>query len=147
MGPQAHVSIIVYEGDPVDLMVYRHTLLWFTFIEEDDQHQQRFICHIKGTNPTYEREMRDESNVPLMSSQSPTANIPVSRFKKPARREDITTLIESVPIHQLDREFNCQTWVDFALKSLRDEGYISGVDYDTAIDRMVDVISEARDEE
>ena len=139
MASQLHVSIAVYAGDPVDFMKFRHTLLWFRFSDPTPS----FIYHVIGVNPSYEREMREHD--PSKSTHKPTI-IPVTYLRKPAGKDAIVDLMGKVPIDQKDREYNCHTWVDFALRALRDEGYISTEDYEGATDKMVAAIAEAKDE-
>lgn len=51
--------------------------------------------------------------------------------------------LQSVPIDNYDREFNCQTWVEAALRRLKDVGHLSPVTYERGIDGMIDAIAEA----
>lgn len=53
----------------------------------------------------------------------------------------------SIPINNRDIEFNCQTWVERALKVLRDSGALTAAEYDQGVNGMVDAIAEAEDEE
>ncbi|KAI6823983.1 hypothetical protein KC367_g8187 [Hortaea werneckii] len=59
----------------------------------------------------------------------------------------ILAFLQNVRIDHFDREFNCQTWIERALKSLKDERVLSPAEYDLGINGMVDAIAEAEDEE
>jgi hypothetical protein len=54
--------------------------------------------------------------------------------------------MESVDVLNHDAEFNCQQWVDFALRTLYHAGYLSGEQYDTGLNGMIDATMEAEDE-
>jgi len=56
-------------------------------------------------------------------------------------------ILRAVPVRNWDAEFNCQIWVEAALRRLRDLRLVSGEDYTRGVDGMVDAISEAEDEE
>lgn len=56
-------------------------------------------------------------------------------------------LFPSIPISNRDIEFNCQTWVERALKVLRDSGALTPAQYDDGVNEMVDAIAEAEDED
>lgn len=55
--------------------------------------------------------------------------------------------MRAVPIDNRDREFNCQVWVEAALKSLTASNMLSSEMYERGLDEMVDAIAEAKDEE
>ena len=55
--------------------------------------------------------------------------------------------LQSVPINNRDREFNCQTWIEDALKRFKNAGHLSTESYNKGVDGMVDAIAEAEDVE
>lgn len=59
----------------------------------------------------------------------------------------VKRVFERVPIDNQSREFNCQSWIERALRLLVSWGYLSQTDYDAGLDGMVDAIAEAEDEE
>lgn len=61
--------------------------------------------------------------------------------------DQMIDILRAVPVRNWDAEFNCQIWVEAALRRLRDLRLVSGEDYTRGVDGMVDAISEAEDEE
>jgi hypothetical protein len=50
-------------------------------------------------------------------------------------------------VRNYDAEFNCQIWVEAALRRLRDMRLLGSEAYTEGVDGMVDAIAEAEDEE
>lgn len=79
-------------------------------------------------------------------SRSFAKEVPVGPLRVPMTRSQIKAFTSSTPLDNSSREFNCQVWVDAALKRLSDEGYLLIEDYSRGVDGMVDATMEAEDE-
>ena len=64
-----------------------------------------------------------------------------------ATSAQVVQALQSVPINNRDREFNCQTWIEDALKRFENAGHLSTELYNKGVDGMVDAIAEAKDVE
>lgn len=73
--------------------------------------------------------------------------VDLGRLSVEESRPNIIQFLRAVQIHNWDREFNCQSWVELALKRLMMSNMLSSELYERGVDEMVDAISEARDEE
>jgi hypothetical protein len=62
-------------------------------------------------------------------------------------RGQLIDALQAIPVRNWDAEFNCQIWVEAALRRLRDLRMLSGEAYVEGVDGMVDAIAEAEDEE
>jgi len=58
---------------------------------------------------------------------------------------EIVRTLQMTPICNDDREFNCQSWIEEALRRLRNAGEISTQQYEDGFDHMMDAVAEARD--
>jgi hypothetical protein len=56
-------------------------------------------------------------------------------------------ILRTIPVKNWDLEFNCQMWVETALKRLSELRMLSEDAYAKGVDGMVDAIAEAADEE
>lgn len=135
-----HVSIAVFKGDPVDSQRYRHTSLFITFANQDPS----AVYHVVG--PPGEFEYVIQSGYDPSSDQSLARLVDVGNLSVESTRVQINQILRRVPIENEDREFNCQTWVEGALKKFREMGMLTGALYAQGLDEMVDVIAEATDE-
>lgn len=136
-----HISIAVFKGDPVDCQRYRHTSLFITFANQDPS----VIIHVVG--PPGEFEFDTQDGYDPSRDQSLAKLVDVGPLSVESTRDQITQILRRVPIENEDREFNCQTWVEGALKKFRELGMLTGALYAQGLDEMVDVIAEATDEE
>lgn len=59
----------------------------------------------------------------------------------------IFQILRAVPVLNHDREFNCQTWVEAAIRKLRDKSMLASDSYMHGLDGLVNAIAEAEDEE
>ena len=136
-----HVSIIVCRGDPLDYQRYRHALIWIQF--EDGSTAIR--VHVVG--PVGEFKFEAVETTDATKSVKFAKRIDVGYLNGSLTSKQTIELLEKVQIHNTDREFNCQTWVESALKLLKSSKYLSGEAYENGVDRMVDAIAEAQDVE
>ncbi|KAI6908458.1 hypothetical protein KC318_g4373 [Hortaea werneckii] len=137
----AHISVVVYRGSPLDYPQYRHTSLWIRFADGNSP----FLAHIVGPLQAFEfetKEMHDPT-----TTRSFAKLISVGWLRVSWTPSQITTFLQNVRIDRFDREFNCQTWIERALKSLKDLRVLTPAEYDLGINGMVDAIAEAEDEE
>ena len=59
----------------------------------------------------------------------------------------VTSALEMVSVDNGNPEFNCQTWVEAALRLFRTRNFLTNDSYTSGLDGMVDAIAEAEDEE
>lgn len=135
------VLLAVYIGSPLDFAKYRHTALHFRFADGE-----RTTMHIKGAHGFFEFERITEYKPE--ESKGLAKLIPVATIPDTVSRASITTAIYLTPMRngRDDGDWNCQNWVGDALARLVANGYISVAQRDAAIDEMIEVCLEAKDE-
>jgi hypothetical protein len=136
-----HISIAVFKGDPVDCQRYRHTSLFITFANNDPP----VVVHVVGPPGEFEFDTQDSYDPSQDQSLAKLVDVGFLSFE--STRLHIIRILRTVPIVNEDREFNCQTWVEGALKKFRELGMLTGALYAQGLNKMVDVIAEAQDEE
>ena len=137
--PNAHLSIIVYKGYP-DWQQFRHTSLWIRFSDESPA----TMFHIIGASGFFRFEAYENPNP--TESKKFAEMVEVGYLTSPASFTQVRQALQRILIDNQDREFNCQTWVENALKRLVEDGQLSTADYDRALNGMVDAIAAAEDE-
>ncbi|KAK3186280.1 hypothetical protein K4F52_005044 [Lecanicillium sp. MT-2017a] len=135
------VYVVVFKGDPVDFIKYRHTGLWF--VPEDGGTQHYF--HVTGLTGQFQFESR--KGFDPTKSRTFAKKVKVGKIKLSLTSSEIGNLLESVSVNNYDLEFNCQQWVQDALSILLDAGYINEEQYNNGLDGMTDAIAEAADED
>ena len=135
---EAALSIIVYEGSPVDAPEYRHTALFL-----DISGQSTTLLDIKGAIGFFRVETR--SAVDPIDTMKFIKKIPVGVIQGQTKLA-IEEEIKSTPLLNTERGWNCQSWVGDALTKLSDRHWITDDERLTAIDVMAGVIVEAPDE-
>lgn len=135
------LSVAVFKGDPVDFSKFRHTGLWF--VPED--HSTDYYFHVTGLIREFVFERRDDFNPTV--TRSFAKNVEVGTTKLALTSDELNTVLESVLVNNSDPEFNCQQWVQFALKMLLNKGYLTEKQYNTGLDGMIDATMEAEDED
>ena len=136
-----HVSIIVERGEPLDYPHYRHTALWLHYSGDSSAIQ----AHVVGPIGEFIfdcKAVSDPSENRLLAEV-----VEVGDLVRAAKLSQIVQVLGAVPIQNRDREFNCQTWVELALRSLKEQGYLTDEAYSKGLDGMVDAIFAAEDEE
>ena len=136
-----HIRIIVYKGSPLDYSQYRHTALWLRFTDGSPS----LLVHIVGPPGGFVFESRQSSQP--WETQRYAKMIEVGTLTVVATSAQTVQALQSVPINNRDREFNCQTWIEDALKRFKNAGYLSTESYNKGVNHMVDVIAEAVDVE
>ena len=120
-----HLSILVHKGDPLDYQMYRHTALCFHSNKNDSP---SVIAEVVG--PIGEFQFETKELACLHESPGLAKEVDVGGLTKSTTAEFIVEILKTVPIENLDPEFNCQVWVEKALRTLRDLEYLSGEDYE-----------------
>lgn len=139
--PSVHISIVVRKGSPLDYQQYRHTAFWIRFSDGSPA----MMIHITGTVGLFEFVAEEASDPTAITGFA--RKIDVGHLRVSATSAQVTRALEEVPINNRDREFNCQTWIEGALKMLADRGYLGKRDYEHGLNGMVDAIAEAEDED
>jgi hypothetical protein len=137
----ASINILIFKGEPLDYQRYRHTSLHISFPDEQDP----FVAHAVGPPGEYEFQVRE----PYDSSelQGLVRTVKVGNLSTSIAREQLIEILRAVQVRNWDVEFNCQIWVEAALRRLRDLRILSGEAYTEGVDGMVNAIAEAEDEE
>ena len=135
------ISVVVYEGEPVDYPKYRHTSLFFEFANREPS----LLAEVVGPPGEYEFQTQDDYDPSQSQGIARIVKVGVSLVE--VRRAQMTEILRTIPVKNWDLEFNCQTWVETALKRLTELRMLSEDAYTKGVDGMVDAIAEATDEE
>ncbi len=101
--------------------------------------------HVVGPSGGFEFESRESSKP--WESQRYANIVDVGTLTVAATSAQTVRALRSVPINNRDREFDCQKWVEDALKIFKNAGHLSTESYDKGVDGMVDAIAEVEDAE
>lgn len=134
------VYVSVHKGDLLDSSKFRHTALWF--VPEDDT--SHYYYHVTGAKQDFAFERR--CNFDPTTSQSFATKVELGQTEQALTASELTRQMESVVVANDNVEFNCQQWVDMALRRLREVGYLTAAQYDTGMNGMIDAIMEAEDD-
>lgn len=137
------VQIAVFKSEPVDYQKFRHVALWFGF-DNGANEVVMVVIHIIGPNQEYRIEVRE--NYDPAGSTLFQKWVEVGRTKNRPTKSQLVDFVSRTPIDNHSQGFNCQLWVGDALKLLAQGGFIEHAEYLSAVDKMVDIIMEARDE-
>lgn len=164
-----NLSVLVFKGDPIDWQRYRHTALCFRPASSSPsppptpspRRRRRnsssgnetsaqappapLIIHVIGASQEYEQqaieyEPRRDPNRTLVR------DITVGKLRKAVTKQEVISMMETVSVDNDDSEFNCQTWIEKALKVLSDNGWVTKEEYNDGVDGMVETIIEAEEE-
>ena len=135
------ISVAVYEGEPIDYPSYRHTSLFFEFANREPS----LLAEVVGPPEEYEFQTKDGDHPSQSQGIAKLVKVGVSLVE--VRRAQMIEILRTIPVKNWDLEFNCQTWVETALKRLTELRMLSEDAYTKGVDRMVDAIAEAADEE
>ncbi|KFY81752.1 hypothetical protein V500_11133 [Pseudogymnoascus sp. VKM F-4518 (FW-2643)] len=135
-----HIRIAVYKSEPLDYQKFRHVALWFAF----DNGADKVVIHITGPNQGYKIEVRE--NYDPAGSRLFQKWVEVGWTKTNLTKSQLVAFVSRTPIDNVSRGFNCQMWVGEALKVLAQGGYIEQAEYLGAVDTMIDITMEAKDE-
>jgi hypothetical protein len=136
------LSIIIYQGDPVDLMESRHTALYIEY-----SNGRNVLSHVVGTQGSFTFDERWDNTDPTTSRHF-ARKVVVGTFG--AGFEDLTVrnAIAGTRVNNRENSWNCQVFVGDALKQVHN--HVPELTNDiilTAINGMTDAIMEATDEE
>lgn len=137
--PNIHLSIVVYKGSPLDYSHYRHTALWIRYPDSSPA----VLVHVVGPRGDFLFESR-ESESPWETKRFAKV-VEVGYLTRSAASTEIMRALRAIPIRNHDREFDCQVWVESALKAFKDSGYLTEALYTSGVDGMIDAIAEAED--
>lgn len=135
------ISIAVFKGEPLDYMEFRHTSLYFKFSDGTET-----LAHVKGSHGffNYEAESTDPTKINGLDTQFYVATVPADVNKQQILDACRTTPVRNDPQH---KDWNCQNWVGEALQKLVEINCITSQKRKEALDRMTDIILEAKDEQ
>lgn len=136
-----NVSILVFVGDPLDYIQYRHTALFLEFPEGST-----CLMDVEGAAGFFQFQALDNCN-PEQGRQL-AKKIPVAGLQNNFDEASLRRVISRTPVKNdcMDADWNCQNWVADALSRMVSSGYLNASQRASAIDRMTDVLLEARDE-
>ena len=134
----ASLSIIVYKGSPIDASKYRHTALFLEFPDTTT-----LLLHVTGASGFFQAEVKSDEDP--SKSKKFVQKILVGEIQK-HEKVGIESTIISTPVNNSDCSWNCQNWIDDALKKLSDRQWITSDAHSKAIDAMAEVIVEAPDD-
>jgi hypothetical protein len=138
---QYRIYIAVHKGDPVDFSKYRHTGLWCVPVDGSSN----YYYHVRGSLPDFRFEQLTDFDP--TTSKTFTKKVEVGKTKRSLTSDELTEQMVSVDVLNNDAEFNCQQWVDFALRKLCDAGNLTEEQYNSGLNGMIDVMMEAEDED
>lgn len=137
----ASISVLVFKGEPLDYQRYRHTSLHISFADDQDA----FVAHAVGPPGEYEFQIREPYD--STESQDIVRSVKLGDSLASVGRTPLIEILRAVPVRNYDAEFNCQIWMEAALRRLRDMHLLSSEAYTEGVDGMVDAIAEAEEEE
>lgn len=142
---QQRLTILVFRGDPIDAPQYRHTALFIENLNQEGAKTEHRLLEVVGSAGFFEPEedpVRDPRSAAGFVGSVVVATIPVADPLDTRLREAIW----SAPINNAEYSWNCQNWVGDSLISCAGAGLIPDADVDIAIDGMVNLVLQARDE-
>lgn len=137
-----HISIAVYRGDPIDIVMFRHTAIHFTFPDG-----QQSAMHVVGAPSMFdfeEAEGIDPTKVTGLAGLIYVASVPDVIERTSIKDACVRTPVRNDREH---RDWNCQNWVGEALTELVEIGCLTQEERSAALDKMMDVCLEAADED
>lgn len=136
-----HISIIVYKGSPLDYPHYRHTAIWLQFADGSTP----LLAHAIGSRQDFTFECKEIDDPRETRRYAKT--VQVGMLTIAATPAQMLSAMRSVPVDNEDLEFDCQKWVEGALRRLKTVGLLADEAYERGVDGMVDAVAEAEDVE
>ncbi|RPA72352.1 hypothetical protein BJ508DRAFT_419512 [Ascobolus immersus RN42] len=164
-GSNAQLFIVVFAGDPIDLMEYRHTLLYLAGYDattnrgtpqsspsesgeatsketlQNSSATAGTIFQVSGAHGffTYEKEplSEDMSLTPGFQRQIPVSTLTAQQAV------DFEHICEYTPVNNRERGWNCQSWVGDVLQRAVEQGVLRVPDVDKAVGALADCLLEA----
>lgn len=140
MATQVYATIAVYKGEPLDWQKYRHTGIFFQFQNASTP------VFIHAVGPPGELRVEIRENYAPSQSSSLAKEVVVGWLAVSLMRQQLISFVSGTHPDNADREYNCHSWVEAALRRLRDAGYITPDTYEASFDGMIAVTQEAKDE-
>ncbi|KAK8206260.1 hypothetical protein IWZ01DRAFT_71370 [Phyllosticta capitalensis] len=134
------VRVSISKGDPIDLARWRHTALWFSFGDGSPP----VVIHAVGSPHAFTLEVLQ--NYFPDTSANFAGEVEVGHLRCSMTKAYLVFFVSQTPINNLDREFNCQVWVEQALARLKAANLLTGEQYEFGVDGMTTLIMEATDE-
>ncbi|EME88610.1 uncharacterized protein MYCFIDRAFT_170196 [Pseudocercospora fijiensis CIRAD86] len=131
MAGKPHLSIVVWKGDPVDFPQYRHTALCFRFPDT----LTPITIHAIGPPGEYVYELQDSHDPALDHGIAGVVNVGMLSMLTTNSRLD--GILRAVPMENSNPEFNCQIWIEKALKSLQNHRLLTSEAYSKGVDGMM----------
>ena len=136
-GPN-QLTIAIFKGSPLDASRLRHVAL---FIRYEDY--STLALHVIGPIGFFDFQV-DEVADPIKDVDF-IEFIPVADLA--AVPKPLLVAVSKAVSIQTDADWNCQNWVGDALKAMLEQGWITREERLNAIDRMVEIVLEAPDED
>ncbi|PYI04888.1 hypothetical protein BO78DRAFT_372144 [Aspergillus sclerotiicarbonarius CBS 121057] len=134
------LSVLVFRGDPVDTMEYRHAGIYLDYGQG-----QSSMMHIVGAPGCF--SFQEDDKMDYTKSDKLEGHIRVTTLHEDFTRAMIKDACSKTPVKNHSREWNCQHWVGDALAELvRKIQCLTKTQREAAIDQMAATIAEARDE-
>jgi hypothetical protein len=135
----ATVYIVIYRGDPVDLMETRHTAFYIEFSDGT-----KTLMHATGGHGFFRVEEERNPRDPKYSTRF--ACLVYVGIVRSIDKSDFCSCIQTTPVDNTTRGWNCQNWIGDALKRMVLKSWISSTDESNAVSTMVDVVMLAGNE-
>lgn len=133
------ISIVIYIGHPVDAPQYRHAVLWFRFAD----HSPSLMAHLVGNPGEFKFQCRPSFD-PRRSNEF-AKEVDMGDLEVAAKPSEIVELLRRVQIVQNSKsEFNCQTWVEYALRKLQEANYLMEAVCNQGLEGLVAAVAEAK---
>ncbi|KAI0393457.1 hypothetical protein F5Y17DRAFT_458919 [Xylariaceae sp. FL0594] len=129
---------VVFRGRRRDLPENRHVGLWCAPLRGDTH----YFFHIEGRAGYFAYECRE--NYDPMDSGQFEVKCEAGTTSRAITSSELKRIMESVPIDNTSRSFNCQLWVGAALERLQQEGLLTEREVYNGIDNMAEGIMQAR---
>lgn len=134
-----HVYVAIFRGVIHDRPRDRHVALWFV---PEKGGKTSFFHAVQDTH-TLEFSFESRENYDPTASTYFAKPVKVAKTAHKFTAGELVQWFQRVPIDNNDPEYTCVSWVEGALKMLRDAGTITSDDYERGMDGMMGAILEA----
>lgn len=132
-----YIYVAIFRGRPRDRQRNRHVALWFV----PEKGGKSFVFHAVGRTRAFSFESKENYDPTTSNSFAKIVTVATTAHKFTA--DELLQWLQRVPIDNNDPEYTCVSWVDEALKMLRDAGSITSDDYERAMDDTIGATLEA----
>ncbi|RAK98424.1 uncharacterized protein BO80DRAFT_361857 [Aspergillus ibericus CBS 121593] len=135
------LSVLVFRGDPVDAMEYRHAGIYLDYGKD-----QSSMMHVVGAPGVF--RFQEDDKMDYAKSEKLERHILVTTLHKGFTRDMVKAACSRTPVKNDGSEWNCQHWVGDALKELMKLGVqcLTKEQREEALDKMTAAVAEAKDE-